>query len=130
MPPVVVREERVALPAFGEADDVDRHERLERGGGVGADEAQLAHVRDVEQHRRLAALAVLGEDACGVGDRHVVAGERHHLRAERQVQGMERRFGTTPWRGKGRTSDSPEQVLSPPEPEDAGGKTAPAVRFT
>ena len=32
---------------------------------VGADQAQLAHVRDVEQRRRRAAVAVLGDDAAG-----------------------------------------------------------------
>ena len=88
----VVGEERVALLALGQADDVDRHQRLERGRGVVADQAQLAHVRDVEQRRRLAALAMLGEDAGRVRDRHVVAGERHHLRAELDVQRVQRRL--------------------------------------
>ena len=88
----VVGEERVALLALAQADDVDRHQRLERGRGVGADQADLAHVRDVEQRRRLAALAMLGHDAGRIRDRHVVAGERHHLRAELDVQRMQRRL--------------------------------------
>ena len=48
-PAGVVGEEGVALLALGQADDVDRHQRLERGRRIVADQAQLAHVRDVEQ---------------------------------------------------------------------------------
>ncbi len=85
-----VGEEGVALLAGREADDVGRHQRLERGVGAVAAQPQLAHVRDVEQRGRRAALAVLGEDAGGVAQRQLVAGKRHHARAERQVQGVQR----------------------------------------
>ena len=126
----VVGEEGVALLALGQADDVDRHQRLERRRRVVADQAQLAHVRDVEQRRRLAALAVLGEDARRVRDRHVVAGERHHLRAELDVQRMQRRLRAARRSDRGRPWTAPEHVSHPPDTVVSRGKTAPAVRFT
>jgi hypothetical protein len=43
-----------------------------------ADQAQLAHVRHVEQRGLVAAVPVLGEDAGGVLHRHRIAGEGHH----------------------------------------------------
>ncbi len=45
----VGQQQAVALLVETQADHVDRHQGLEGGGGVGADQAQLAHVRDVEQ---------------------------------------------------------------------------------
>ena len=95
----VVGEEGVALLARSQADDVDRNQRLQRGRGVVAGQPELAHVRDVEQHRRLAALPVLGEDALRIRHRHRVAGERHHLRAELEVQRMQRRVQQRRGRG-------------------------------
>jgi len=47
-------------------------------------------VGDVEQRGRLAAPAVFGEDPGGEGDRHLVAGERHQLGAEFDVQCVQR----------------------------------------
>ena len=55
-----VGEEGVALPAHAEVDHVHRHQVLQGRGGVGTDQPHLAHVRDVEQGRRLAAVLVLG----------------------------------------------------------------------
>ncbi len=116
-----VREQRVALLPGREADDVAGHQRLERRGGVGAGEPYLPHVRDVEQRRRLAALAVLGEDAAGVVDRHLVAGERHHLRAEVAVQRVQR-GGLEGFGGHGVL---PRVVATPPPVAPD-----PPVRFT
>ena len=57
---------------------------------VGADDEGLAHVRDIEQAGVGARVQVLLEDAEGVLDRHLVAGERHHAGAKRDVQIVER----------------------------------------
>jgi hypothetical protein len=46
---LVIEQQAVALLVQAQADHVDRHQGFEGGGGVGADQAQLAHVRDVEQ---------------------------------------------------------------------------------
>ena len=57
---------------------------------VGADEKRLAHVRDIEQAGLRADMIVLGDDAVGVLHRHVVAGERHHAAAARDMQRVQR----------------------------------------
>ncbi|OIQ77767.1 hypothetical protein GALL_405330 [mine drainage metagenome] len=87
----LVGEVAVALAAQRQADDVDRDQALERGGRVGAADAHLAHVRDVEQAGAGASRAVLGHHAAGVLDRHFIAGERHHLGTQAQVQLIKRR---------------------------------------
>ena len=87
---LVVQQQAVALLARRQADHVDRHQRLEGGGGVGADQAQLAHVGDVEQAGGLARVLVLGHQAGGVLHRHRIAGEGHHAGAEFHVQGVQR----------------------------------------
>ena len=53
---------------------------------VRADQPGLAHVRHVEETGFLAGMAVLGDDAGGILDRHLVAGERHEARTELAVQ--------------------------------------------
>ena len=58
---------------------------------VRADQKGLPHVRDVEQPGLLARVQMLLEDAERILHRHLVAGERHHLGAERHVQLIERR---------------------------------------
>jgi hypothetical protein len=87
---LLVREEGVALLAGGQVDHVDRHQGFQRGGRIGADQAQLAHVGDVEQRGRIAALLVFGHQAGGVLHRHRVASEGHHAGAEFEVQGVQR----------------------------------------
>ena len=81
-----VGEKRVALLADAQVDHVHRHQAFQRGGGVGAHQAHLAHVRDIEQRRRLAALLVLGHQAAGVLHRHGIAGKGHHAGAQALVQ--------------------------------------------
>ena len=111
----LVGEERIALPAGLETDDVDRHQRLERAGGVAADEPHLAHVRDIEERGRRPAMAMLGDDAGRVRDRHRVAGERHQLGAELDVKRMQRRLEQV---GGGIGSghrQAPEHVAEPRE---------------
>jgi hypothetical protein len=46
-------------------------------------------VRDIEQAGLLAGVQVFLEHAQRVLHRHVVAGERHHARAQFQVQGVQ-----------------------------------------
>jgi hypothetical protein len=85
-----VREQRVALLADRQVDHVHRHQRLERLGRIVADQAKLAHVRDIEQRRRLAAVPMFLQDAGGVRHRHLVAGELDHLGAELEVERVQR----------------------------------------
>jgi hypothetical protein len=119
-----VDDEAVALAAGREAEHVDRDHGFQCGGGVGADEADLAHVGHVEQRRRVAAVAVLGDHAFLVLHRHRVTGERHHARAQPQVQvvqggGLQVAHGTDSFTGGcGMAPRCP-----PP-------RLAPAVRFT
>ena len=84
-----IGEEGVALLAHGQADDVDRHQAFERRCTALAHQADLAHVRDVEQRRSSAAMLVLGAQPGGVLHRHVVAGEGHHARTVAQMQGVQ-----------------------------------------
>jgi hypothetical protein len=85
-----VQQQRVALPARFEALDVAGDDEFERPGGVGAMQAELAHMRDVEQRGFVTALLVLGDQTVSVLDRHPIAGEGHHLGAETAMQRVER----------------------------------------
>ena len=90
---VVVGEQRVALATLGQADHVDRHQALERRRrATAAAKPDLAHVGDVEQAGRVAGVPMLLDDAVAVLDRHLVAGERHHARAQLLVQRVQRRL--------------------------------------
>ncbi|MDT4843046.1 hypothetical protein FQZ97_769640 [compost metagenome] len=88
-----VGEQRVALGAHRQVEDVHRHQAFQRPGRIGAAQDDLAHVRDVEQAGLLTGVQVLLEHAERVLHRHVVAGEGHHARAEFEVQGMQRGLG-------------------------------------
>ena len=87
----LVGELRVAHAVVAEAFDVGRDQRLERRLHIGTAQHGLAHMRDVEQRRFGAALLMLFDDSRWILHRHVVAGERHHARAERLMEGVERR---------------------------------------
>jgi hypothetical protein len=78
----VVGEHRVALHAHRQVDDVHRHQGFQGLGGIGAGQANLAHVRDIEQPGLLTGVLVFFHHAERVLHRHVVAGERHHAGAE------------------------------------------------
>ena len=84
-------QQAIALLAYRQADHVDRHQRFEGGGGIGAFQAQLPHVRDVEQAGGPAGVVVLGHQAGGVLHRHGVAGKGHHAGAQFEVQRMQGR---------------------------------------
>ena len=85
----LVGEDGVALPAFGEAHDIRRHQGLQRLGGRRAAQQQLPHVGDVEEAGGRAGMLVLLLDAQRVLHRHLVAGEGHQLGAELDVQIVE-----------------------------------------
>lgn len=85
-----VGEHGIALHAHRQVDDIDRYQRLQGAGGIVAAQDDLAHVRDIEQAGLLAGVQVLLEHAQRVLHGHVVAGERHHARAQFQVQGVQR----------------------------------------
>ena len=80
--------EYCAWPSVELGDVVARH-ALQEGERAGTLQLELAHVRDVEEPGRLPHREVLGDHAA-VLDRHLPAGEGHHLRAQGAVSGMER----------------------------------------
>jgi hypothetical protein len=84
------QQQAVALLVDAQTDHVDRHQALEGGGRIGADQAQLTHVRDVEQAGRIARVGMFSHQAGRVLHRHRVAGKGHHARAQFEVQGVER----------------------------------------
>ena len=86
----IVEQQCVAHPHRTQRPEVAGDQRFERRGRVGAGEAQLAHMRDVEQPGLGAGVQMLGHDARGILHRHLVAGERHHAGAQRLVQRVER----------------------------------------
>ena len=55
---------------------------LEEGRSILTDNADLSHVRDVEETDTLSAMQVLLNDALGVEHGHVVTGKGHHLGLE------------------------------------------------
>ena len=59
--------------------------------GSAAGEAQLAHMRHVEEAGPRAGVQMLGEDAGRVVHRHLIAGKRHHAGAERPMERVKRR---------------------------------------
>ena len=92
---------------------------------------RLAHMRDVEQPGGGARVQVLGEDAGGILHRHVVAGERHHARAERDMQRMQRRAWQSDAFGDSRASaigtDSERALNAASHGFAAGCDGAPSV---
>ncbi len=86
----LVAEQAVARLSRLEARDVARDEPIERGARLRSVEMELAHVREIEETRGFAHGAVLGDDP-RVLDGHLVAGERHHPRAERPMLLVQRR---------------------------------------
>ena len=84
----------IALAAWSEVEKIRGAERFKKardGRVAGALDQRLTHVRNVEQPSRLAGVEVLGEDPGRILDRHVVARERRHARAELDMQRVKRR---------------------------------------
>ena len=86
---------RVALLAMFQVQHVGGNQRFERvGNGVVAeilgDDVGLPHVRDIEQSGLLARVQMFLQHAERILHGHLVARERHHLGAKRDVQVVER----------------------------------------
>ena len=62
---LIGQQQAVALLAGGQADHVHGNQRFERGSGIGPDQAQLAHVRHVEQAGGVARVVVFGHRPAG-----------------------------------------------------------------
>jgi len=80
----------VVRPARRQPRHVVRRQGLQQGLRARAAQADLAHVRDVEQPGGGAHGAMLLDDA-GILDRHLPAGEADHARPQLQVAGMKGR---------------------------------------
>ena len=107
----------IARAAGRETLQVGGHETLEGRGGARTVEADLAHVRDVEQGGGGAAVLVLGEDARRILDRQFPAREIDHSATELAVEIVQRRplrlahgTGTPPRLGR---ATSARPVLPP-----------------
>src|SRR5262245_7307370 len=88
-----VGEQRISLPSFAEAEQVDRQQSLERTCGVLAvvrADGDLPHVRHIEETRRRTGVEMLLEDAVREIDRHLVSRERREASTELDVQVMKR----------------------------------------
>ena len=118
---LVGQQQAVALLVHAQTHHVDGHQGFERGGGIGTDQLDLAHVRNVEQAGGFAHVPVLGDQAGGVLHRHAVTGKGHHARAEVDVQGVQggfQKFGT-----RGRHGRAPRMRCSKALP-NAGRRRA------
>ncbi len=90
---VLVEQLGIALLAGPKPANVGGHECLQRrrrGRVIRPGQKRLPHVRDIEQAGLRARVQMLLQDAQRVLHGHLVAGERHHLGAERHVQLVER----------------------------------------
>ena len=87
---VGIEQHAVALAPGCEADDVDRHERLQSRHSVNTDNAELPHVRDIKQAGCVAGVQVFGHQACRILNRHAVTGKGNHARTQFQVQVVQR----------------------------------------
>ena len=85
---LVIQQQAVALAIHAQADHVHRHQAFECQAGIGAGNADLAHVGYVEQAGGFARLLVFGQQAF-VLHGHGVAGKRHHAGTQFQVQGIQ-----------------------------------------
>jgi len=86
---LLVQQQTVALFAHRQTHHIDRHEALKRCSCIGPDQTQLAHVRHIKQAGGVARVFVFGHQAQRVLHRHAVASERHHARAQGDVQIVE-----------------------------------------
>ncbi len=78
---LLVGKQRITLLVHGQIDNIDRHQRFQCRGGARAAQAQLPHVRHIEQAGLAAGVIVFLENAGRILQRHFVACERHHLGA-------------------------------------------------
>ena len=89
---VFIGEHGIALHTHGQVDDVHRHQCFQGPGRTRTVQADLAHVRYVEQARLFAGVLMLFHHAQRILHRHFVAGKRHQAGAKLQVQNVQRGF--------------------------------------
>ena len=87
---IIVQQQRVAHTAQRQRLQIAGYQRFQRARRVTA-QADLAHMRDVEKPSVRAGVQMLGNNAGRVLHRHLMAGERDHPRAARDVQLVQRR---------------------------------------
>ncbi len=87
---VFAGKQAIALHAFGQADQIRRHQGLQRGQRVVATNQDLRHVRDVEQAAGRAGMLMLFLDPQRILNGHVIARERDHLGPQLSMQGIQR----------------------------------------
>ena len=85
---LVIQQQGVFLFASRERGEICRDQRFQRS--LVTDITRLAHMGDVEQSCPGPTVIVFTHNAERVLDRHVIAGKRHHLAAEFDVQGVQR----------------------------------------
>ena len=87
----IVQQQAVALHASFRPTTSAGVTRSSAFARIGAGEKRLAHMRDIEQARLVAGVQMFFQHAGGILHRHLIAGERHHLAAQLEMQGMQRR---------------------------------------
>jgi hypothetical protein len=88
---VAAQQRRVLDLSDGERFDVVTGDRRHEAHGVGPAHDHFTHVRHIEHATRRTDGRVLGGDAGGILHRHFITGEGDDLRAERDMNVMERR---------------------------------------
>ena len=86
-----IKQQAIALFAHRQVDHIHRHQAFKCRRCTGADQAQLAHVRDIEKTSGLPGVHMFSHQACRVLNRHRITGKRHHARTQSLVQGVQRR---------------------------------------
>jgi hypothetical protein len=79
---LVIHDQGESGLAWDKRLDICHSQSLEEGCSIFTDNADLSHVRDVEEADTLSAMQVLLDDTLGVEHGHVVTGEGHHLGLE------------------------------------------------
>jgi hypothetical protein len=120
---------RIAGLALAQAEDVSRHQPLDRGGRIRAGDRDLAHVGNIEEASGRARVQMLVQDPAWILDGHIPAREWHHAGPKLAMQAVERsgldRFGQRDLRQTQDRSRNPDRVHPLcPVPESLHG-TAP-----
>jgi len=87
------QQQRIARPPRRKGKQIGAGQPLQLPRRAGAGKDRLPHVRNVEQPRFFARVQMLRDRAGGIVQRHVVAGEGRHARAEPPMKGVEGKSG-------------------------------------
>ncbi len=88
----LIEQQGIAHPGWAERLQIAGNERLQRPRGGAAAQADLSHMRNIEEAGLGAGMKVLGDDAGRVLHRHLVPSEPDHAGAAPEVQLMQRRL--------------------------------------